>query len=40
MRASDGIHFTPTGYSYLARLAIRGADDAFRLPQNAVDFRL
>jgi hypothetical protein len=40
MRSADGMHFTPTGYSYLSRLAIRLADDAFELPQRAVTFRL
>jgi hypothetical protein len=40
MRASDGIHFTPTGYAYLARNAIRAAADAFDLPQRAVTFRI
>jgi len=40
MRAGDGIHFTPAGYGYLARLAIRAAADAFDLPQRAVTFRL
>jgi hypothetical protein len=40
MRASDGIHFTPSGYEYLAREAIRAAGDAFDLSQRAVSFRL
>ena len=40
MRSADGMHFTPTGYSYLARLAIRSADEAFEMPQRAVTFRL
>jgi hypothetical protein len=40
MRASDGIHFTPTGYAFLARSAIRAAADAFDLPQRAVIFRI
>jgi hypothetical protein len=40
MRAPDGIHFTPTGYGYLGRLAIRAAADAFGLSQRAVTFRL
>jgi hypothetical protein len=40
MRASDGIHFTPTGYAYLARSAIRAAAEAFGLPQGAVTFRI
>lgn len=40
MRASDGLHFTPTGYGFLAREAIRAAADAFELPQRAVSFSL
>jgi hypothetical protein len=40
MRAPDGIHFTPTGYGYLAREAIRAAADAFELPQRTVRFAL
>jgi hypothetical protein len=40
MRASDGIHFTPTGYAFLARSAIRVAAEAFDLPQRAVMFRI
>jgi hypothetical protein len=40
MRAGDGIHFTPTGYGYLAREAIRAAAEAFDLPQRAVTFRI
>lgn len=40
MRAGDGIHFTPTGYGYLARLAVRAAAEAFDLPQRAVTFRI
>lgn len=40
MRASDGIHFTPTGYDYLGRLAIRAAVAAFDLPERAVGFRI
>jgi uncharacterized protein len=40
MRAGDGIHFTPTGYGYLARAAIRAAAEAFDLPQQAVTFRI
>lgn len=40
MRAGDGIHFTPTGYGYLARVAVRAAGEAFALPQQAVRFRL
>ncbi|HYG71971.1 MAG TPA: DUF459 domain-containing protein [Actinomycetota bacterium] len=40
MRASDGLHFTPAGYAYLARVAIRAADEAFRMPERSVGFRL
>jgi hypothetical protein len=40
VRAPDGIHFTPTGYAYLGRLAIREAAEAFGLAQGAVAFRL
>jgi len=40
VRASDGVHFTPTGYAFLSRMAIRAADEAFGLPQKAVSFRL
>ncbi len=40
MRASDGLHLTPSGYGYLAREAIRDAARAFGLPQRAVTFRL
>jgi hypothetical protein len=40
MRAPDGIHFTPTGYAYLARMALRAAAQAFALSQRAVMFRL
>jgi hypothetical protein len=40
MRAPDGVHFTPTGYGYVARLAIRAAADAFGLSQRAVSFHL
>jgi hypothetical protein len=40
MRAPDGVHFTPTGYGYVARLAIRAAADAFDLSQRAVSFHL
>ncbi len=38
VRASDGVHFTPTGYGYLGKLAIRAADQAFAMPQKAVSF--
>lgn len=40
VRSGDGIHFTPTGYSYLARAVIHAAADAFALPQKAVTFRI
>jgi uncharacterized protein len=36
VRASDGVHFTPSGYTFLGRLAIRAADQAFGLPDKAV----
>ena len=40
VRASDGVHFTPTGYAFLARMAIRAADQAFGMPEKAVSFRV
>ncbi len=40
MRAGDGIHFTPTGYGFLARIAIRAAGDVFDLHERAVTFRI
>jgi hypothetical protein len=40
VRASDGVHFTSTGYAFLARMAIRSADRAFGMPQKAVSFRV
>jgi len=40
MRAPDGIHFTPNGYAYLGRMALRSAAGSFALSQRAVDFRL
>lgn len=40
MRAPDGIHFTPNGYAYLGRMALRTAAESFDLPQRAVIFRL
>jgi hypothetical protein len=40
MRAPDGIHYTPTGYGYLGRIAIRAASAAFDLPENSVAFRI
>jgi hypothetical protein len=36
VRASDGVHFTPTGYAFLGRLAIGAADRAFGMPDKAV----
>ena len=40
MRAPDGIHFTPSGYGYLSRIAIRSAAAAFDLPARSVTFRI
>lgn len=40
MRGPDGIHFTPTGYGYLGRIAIRAASAAFDLPEKSVTFRI
>jgi hypothetical protein len=40
MRAPDGIHFTPSGYGYLGRIAIRSAAAAFDLPERSVTFRI
>jgi hypothetical protein len=40
MRAGDGYHFTPNGYGYLARVAIRASGDAFGLPRGAVRFKI
>jgi lysophospholipase L1-like esterase len=40
VRASDGVHFTQMGYSFLARMAIVAADQAFGMPQKAVGFRV
>jgi hypothetical protein len=40
MRGPDGIHFTPTGYAYLGRIAIRAASAAFDLPERSVTFRI
>jgi hypothetical protein len=40
VRAADGVHFTQTGYSFLARMAIRAADQAFGMPEKAVSFRV
>ena len=39
VRASDGVHFTPSGYTFLGRLAIRAADQAFGMPDKAVTSR-
>jgi hypothetical protein len=40
MRAGDGFHFTPNGYLYLGREAIRAAVAAFGLAPVAVEFRV
>ena len=40
MRAPDGIHFTPAGYAYLGRMALRAAAASFGLSARAVTFRL
>jgi hypothetical protein len=40
VRAPDGVHFTSTGYAFLARMVIRSADRAFGMPQKAVSFRV
>ena len=40
VRAGDGVHFTPAGYGMLGKLALRGADEAFGMPQRAVTFRV
>ena len=40
VRASDGVHFTPTGYAFLGRMAISAADQAFGVPEKAVSFRV
>lgn len=40
MRAPDGVHFTPTGYGYLARTAIRVAGEAFALPAETVTIKI
>jgi hypothetical protein len=40
VRASDGVHFTPTGYAVLGKMAIRAADEAFGMPEKAVSFRV
>jgi uncharacterized protein len=36
VRAPDGVHFTPSGYTFLGRLAIGAADRAFGMPEEAV----
>ena len=36
VRASDGVHFTPSGYTFLGRLAIHAADQAFGMPEKTV----
>jgi uncharacterized protein len=38
VRAPDGVHFTPTGYSFIGKMAIRAADAAFGMPDKAVSF--
>jgi hypothetical protein len=40
VRAPDGVHFTPTGYSFIGKMAIRAADDAFGMPEKAVSFHV
>lgn len=40
MRAPDGLHFTPTGYAYLGRMALRAAAESFGLSPKTVAFRL
>ena len=40
VRAGDGVHFTTAGYGMLGKLALRGADEAFGMPQRAVTFRV
>ncbi len=40
VRASDGVHFTPDGYSYLGRLAIRAAEQAFDMPDETATFKI
>jgi uncharacterized protein len=40
VRAPDGVHFTPTGYAFLGKMAIRAADEAFGMPHKAVSFRV
>jgi hypothetical protein len=38
MRAGDGFHFTPNGYLYLGRAAIRAAVEAFGLAPASLEF--
>ena len=40
VRAPDGVHFTSTGYGFLGKMAIRAADDAFGMPEEAVSFHV
>ena len=40
MRAGDGFHFTPNGYLYLGRAAIRAAVQAFGLAPASLEFRV
>jgi hypothetical protein len=40
MRAGDGFHFTPNGYLYLGRAAIRAAVEAFGLAPASLEFRI
>jgi len=40
MRAGDGFHFTPNGYLYLGREAIRAAIEAFGLAPASLEFRI
>ena len=36
VRESDGVHFTPTGYTIVARAAIGVAEQAFALSPNVL----
>jgi hypothetical protein len=40
MRAGDGFHFTPNGYLYLGRAAIRAAVEEFGLAPVSLEFRI
>jgi hypothetical protein len=40
MRAGDGFHFTPNGYLYLGRAAIRAAVETFGLAAVSLEFRV